>query len=94
MSDKRSMKKRRYIENFNDESYQPNQETYLMMSESELTNKLNNMEELFLTMMNNIKLLNNELVKIEEQIEELKQNDDESIENNFSEESSENSYFS
>lgn len=71
-------KKRRYMDTFNNQSeifIQENQ-SYLLMSENELLHKLDNLENLFSIMMNNIQSLNNELIKIENQIEDIKDNNE------------------
>ncbi len=102
----RPMKKRRYTDAFGNQSefIIPSNESYLLMSENELLSKLNNLENLFTIMMNNIQELNNELIKIENQIEDIKDSDEITSEdtdnleildeNNFDKDDYINSYFS
>jgi hypothetical protein len=75
----RPLKKRRYHEAF--ETLETNDSPYLMMSESDLLDKLSNLEKLFMIMMNNIQTLSTELIKIESQIDNINNNDIEHNEN-------------
>lgn len=72
----RPLKKRRY-----DEAFETNNSPYLMISESDLLDKLSNLEKLFMIMMNNIQTLSTELIKIESQIDNIGNNDIEHNEN-------------